>query len=139
MGEKLEEGFASLEEAADAIAAYVPHRPRPKDLSGLSKNLRRGEDGRYRWHWDPKFVGGERPPGASQDPDRLVRAARSLRIPTMLVRGRMSDICSEQAAREFLALVPHAQYVDVADASHMVAGDRNDIFTDAVVRFLSGI
>src|SRR3546814_4198659 len=42
-------GFASLEEAADAISAYNPHRPRPKDLSGLAKNLRQHEDGR--WHW----------------------------------------------------------------------------------------
>jgi non-heme chloroperoxidase len=37
---------------------------------------------------------------------------------------------------EFRALVPHAQYVDVADASHMVAGDRNDAFSEAVVHFL---
>lgn len=139
MGEKLEEGFATLEEAADAIAAYMPHRPRPKDLSGLQKNLRRGDDGRYRWHWDPAFVSGKRPPAASREPDRLLRAARSLRLPTMLVRGRMSDICSEESAREFLSLVPHARYVDVADASHMVAGDRNDVFTKAVVEFLGEI
>jgi len=136
MGENLAEGFASLEEAADAIAAYMPHRPRPKDLSGLQKNLRVGTDSRYRWHWDPLFVTGERPPGASRDPERLVHAARKLRLPTMLVRGRMSDICSEESAREFLALAPHARYVDVADASHMVAGDRNDVFTRAVVDFL---
>ena len=44
-------GFASLEEAADAISTYNPHRPRPKDLTGLKKNLRRGDDGRWRWHW----------------------------------------------------------------------------------------
>jgi pimeloyl-ACP methyl ester carboxylesterase len=136
MGSNLEEGFASLEEAADAIAGYMPHRPRPKDLSGLRKNLRLGADGRYRWHWDPRFVTGKRLPAASQDPDRLERAARSLRIPTMLVRGRMSDICSEESARHFLELAPHARYVDVADATHMVAGDRNDAFTGAVVQFL---
>ncbi|HEU0170902.1 MAG TPA: alpha/beta fold hydrolase, partial [Acidimicrobiales bacterium] len=29
------DGFASLEEVADAVAAYNPHRPRPTDLSGL--------------------------------------------------------------------------------------------------------
>ena len=38
------------------MAAYNPHRPRPKDISGLEKNLRLGEDGRYRWHWDPAFL-----------------------------------------------------------------------------------
>jgi pimeloyl-ACP methyl ester carboxylesterase len=136
MGNKLEEGFATLEEAAESIAAYMPHRPRPKDVTGLQKNLRLGEDGRYRWHWDPQFMIGKRPPAASREPERLVRAAQSLRVPTMLVRGRMSDICSEEAAQEFLALAPHARYVDVAGASHMVAGDRNDVFTRAVVEFL---
>src|ERR1700728_3626810 len=49
------EGFASVEEAADAIAAYLPHRPRPKDLSGLHRNLRLRPDGRWDWHWDPRF------------------------------------------------------------------------------------
>ena len=34
------DGFPDLESAADAIASYNPHRPRPKDLSGLTKNLR---------------------------------------------------------------------------------------------------
>ena len=43
-------GFDTLEDAADAIAAYNPHRPRPRDLSGLRKNLRERGDGRWYWH-----------------------------------------------------------------------------------------
>jgi non-heme chloroperoxidase len=130
------DGFASLEEAADAIASYQPHRPRRKDLSGLRKNLRLGQDGRWRWHWDPRFMTGDRRPGARRDPERLERASTQLRIPVLLVRGRMSDIVSESGAHAFLSIVPHAEFVDVSDAGHMVAGDRNDVFTDAVVRFL---
>jgi pimeloyl-ACP methyl ester carboxylesterase len=130
------EGFVSLEEAADAIAEYLPHRPRPTDLSGLTKNLRRGDDGRYRWHWDPALFQGHLTPASAQDPERRVLAARGLDVPTLLVRGRMSDLLSEEAAAEFLELVPHAEFVDVRDAGHMVAGDRNDVFTDAVAGFL---
>ena len=130
------EGFASLEEAADAIAEYLPHRPRPTDLSGLTKNLRRGPDGRYRWHWDPALFQGHLTPASAQDPERRVNAARALGVPTLLVRGRMSDLLSEEAASEFLQLAPHAEYVDVRGAGHMVAGDRNDIFTEAVAAFL---
>lgn len=134
-------GFGSVEEAADAVARYLPHRTRPKDLSGLRKNLRRTDDGRYRWHYDPKFV-------ESWDPDRhpdtdrllfhdsLIEAARALTIPTLLVRGRMSDVVSPETANEFLEVVPHAEYVDLEGAAHMVAGDRNDAFTDTVVSFL---
>jgi non-heme chloroperoxidase len=130
------QGFASLEEAADAIAEYLPHRPRPTDLSGLTKNLRQGTDGRYRWHWDPALFQGHLTPASAQDPERRVLAARGLDVPTLLVRGRMSDLLSEEAAAEFLELVPHAEFVDVRDAGHMVAGDRNDVFTDAVAGFL---
>ena len=43
---------------------------------------------------------------------------------------------TEEQVAEFLALVPHAGYVDVAGAGHMIAGDRNDIFTEAVTDFL---
>jgi non-heme chloroperoxidase len=75
------EGFATLDEAADAIAAYNPHRPRPTDLSGLRKNLRQTTDGRYRWHWDPALM-SDRRPGATQNPERQEAAARRLTVPT---------------------------------------------------------
>src|SRR5690606_30783851 len=45
------EGFGSVDEAADAVAAYLPHRPKPKSNEGLKKNLRLSPDGRWRWHW----------------------------------------------------------------------------------------
>lgn len=133
------EGFASVEEAADAIARFIPHRPRPSDLSGLRKNLRLGPDGRYRWHWDARMMFGPHRVGATSQPARLERCARALRVPTLLVRGRMSDVLSEEGARHFAELVPHARCVDVSGAGHMVAGDRNDPFTTAVVEFLSGV
>jgi pimeloyl-ACP methyl ester carboxylesterase len=134
------DGFATLEEAADTIAEYLPHRRRPKDLRGLEKNLRRGADGRYRWHWDPKLMEAWNP--AYLDPEEVRRsieerraAAGRLRVPVLLVRGRMSEVVSEEVTREFLALAPHAEYVDLA-TGHMVAGDSNDAFTEAVLGFL---
>lgn len=137
MRENAEEGFATLEEAAEAVSRYQPHRPKPRNLNGLEKNLRRGEDARWRWHWDPRFLDSrdskERDPGRYDD---IELAARSLSIPTMLVRGRQSDLVTEAEAAAFLEMAPHAQYVDVADAAHMVAGDSNDVFTRAVVDFI---
>ena len=130
------EGFASLEEAADAVAAYLPHRRRPTNLDGLARNLRLGEDGRFRWHWDPAFMTADRRPRTSDQADLFVEHARRLALPVMLIRGGMSDIVSEETAQEFLQLVPHAKYVDVAGAHHTVAGDRNDAFSVPVVAFL---
>lgn len=133
-----ESGFGSLEEVAAAIQAYNPHRPPPDDLSGLQKNVRRREDGRYYWHWDPRFLSDRSPgePSTLIRVDRLEDAARALTVPTLLVRGRQSDLLSEAGAAAFLELVPHAQYADVGGAGHMVAGDRNDAFNEAVTSFL---
>lgn len=140
MAQDAEHGFGSLDEAADAIAAYQPHRPRPADLSGLSKNLRLGPDGRWRWHWDPAFLnirtGGTSEHARDRHHDELEDIARRLDLPTLLVRGKLSDLVTDAEVVDFLTMVPHAEYVDVADAAHMIAGDKNDVFTDAVATFL---
>jgi pimeloyl-ACP methyl ester carboxylesterase len=132
------DGFADLEEVADAVAAYNPHRPRPKDLSGLRKNVRQREDGRWYWHWDPQFLMGGRidETRSVRNESRLEDAARAVGVPTLLVRGRQSDVLSEEGAQATLRIMPQARYVDVGGAGHMVAGDRNDAFNDAVLEFL---
>lgn len=128
------EGFASLDEAAEAVAGYLPHRPRPKDSSGLMKNLRLRDDGRLYWHWDPRMLVGV--DDGLPNMDRLRAAARRLAVPALLVRGKMSDVVSLDGAQDFLELAPHAEFVDIAGADHMVAGDRNDAFNAAVFDFL---
>jgi non-heme chloroperoxidase len=88
------QGFATLDEAADAVASYLPERPRPNEPEGLR---------------------------------------------TLVVRGGLSDVVSEKGVREFQEHVPHSEYVNVSDAAHMVAGDRNDAFTAAVAEFLAWV
>jgi len=133
-----EEGFASVAEAADAVAQYLPHRPRPRSQEGLKKNLRLSPDGRWRWHWDPKFLDARKPFTAYRATveKALVDAARRLDIPTLLVRGSSSELVEKEHVQEFLDLVPHAEYADVSGARHMVAGDRNDTFGAAILGFL---
>ncbi|NKC10940.1 MAG: alpha/beta fold hydrolase [Gammaproteobacteria bacterium] len=126
------EGFESLQEVADAIANYQPHRKRPRTLDGLAKNVRLGADGRYHWHWDP----ARRYRRMSDYRERLSKAADNLKLPTLLVRGGLSDVLTEEGAQSFLEQCPHAEYVNVENAAHMVAGDRNDIFAGAVIDFL---
>ena len=97
--------------------------------SGTIRPLSRKEDGRYYWHWDPAFI------------DRIIRpqiadstaidgrhaalntAAGRLRLPVHLIRGGSSDIVSPEAVAHFKRLV-HAEYTDIADATHMVVGDQ---------------
>jgi pimeloyl-ACP methyl ester carboxylesterase len=141
MADRMTSGFESLDEVADMIQQYNPHRPRPTDLDGLKTNLRR-RDGRWYWHWDPKFIDGTAalPPIEVTEVDRMHAAVASILrkgIPMLLVRGQMSDLVTQERADEFLARFPAVGFVDVGGAGHMVAGDRNDLFADAVVEFLS--
>jgi pimeloyl-ACP methyl ester carboxylesterase len=139
MGERMEDGFSSLDEAADAIARYLPHRKRPASYEGLAKNLRLGPDGRYRWHWDPAFMtsGNNINAGARELLEELLAGLPDLHLPVLLVRGMQSELVHEDFAREFVSLAPSASYVDVSGAGHMVAGDRNDVFCGAVLEFLT--
>jgi pimeloyl-ACP methyl ester carboxylesterase len=137
---RMASGFESLDEVADMIQEYNPHRSRPTDLDGLRTNLRQ-RDGRWYWHWDPKFIDGTsaRPPIEVAETERLHEAVATILrsgVPMLLVRGQMSDLVTKERADGFLARFPEVDFVDVGGAGHMVAGDRNDLFADAVVEFL---
>ena len=132
-------GFASVEEAADAVSGYLQHRERPKDISGLKKNLRLKEDGRYYWHWDPLFLTDRTGMGEVREErfKQLENSAKRITVPTLLVQGALSDILTNKEKEEFLNAVPHARFAEIQQATHMVVGDKNDIFAEAIVDFLS--
>ncbi|MDT5326767.1 MAG: hypothetical protein QOF25_3919 [Mycobacterium sp.] len=129
------DGFDSLEDAAEVVAAYLPHRTKPRSPEGLKKNLRL-RDGRWYWHWDPAFL--TKP---ADDPfirmDMLEQAAISLEIPILLIRGKLSDVVTPEGVEDFLATVPRAEFVELSEAGHTAAGDDNDAFSEVVVRFVN--
>jgi pimeloyl-ACP methyl ester carboxylesterase len=142
MKEHVDSGFGSPEEAADVIARYLPHRPNRSAGSGLKSYLRQEANGRYYWHWDPVFIRNivmsrrESTHGQEQQFDALGEAAANLALPLHLIRGASSDLVSLEAVAHLRQLAPHAEYTDIADATHMVVGDANDAFSIAIVDFL---
>lgn len=129
------QGFASVEEASAAVATYLPHRTQRNDPGRLQKHLVPMENGRLRWHWDPRLLdtvadGGERYIAG------LTQAASALRLPVLLISGGRSDVVSDHTIDEFRKLVPHAEHERIDDATHMVVGDANDRFVDTISRYL---
>ncbi len=129
-------GFASVEEAADEVARYLPHRNRQGRSDRLSQLLVSADDGRLHWHWDPRLL-DEVASGSEQYMERLAAAAGKLKLPLLLISGAESDVVSSDTINEFLQMVPHAQHRSIEKATHMVVGDRNDVFTDAILAFLA--
>lgn len=129
------DGFETLAEVAEAVAAYNPGRRRSSP-EGLHRNVRRGADGRWRWHWDPAILKSNDGPNPLVRPDDAVAAAKSVTVPTLLVAGGASDVVREGEVGEFLTVMPTARAVTLDGAGHMVVGDRNDAFVDAIRTFL---
>jgi pimeloyl-ACP methyl ester carboxylesterase len=132
------DGFASYEEAASAIEAYLPHRRERKSEAQLKPLLRQDDQGRLRWHWDPALLDGLVQESERYQP-RLFAAAARVQVPVLLLSGSRSDVVSSQTVDEFLRLVPHARHVSLADATHMVAGDANDAFTREIAKFIQSL
>lgn len=128
------EGFDNHEHAAREIAVYLPHRRARKSPSDLAHLLVRSEDGRLRWHWDPRLL--EDLADSAKHQDELVEAARGIDIPVLLISGGRSDLVSRETTEHFLELVPHARHIHLPEATHMVAGDDNNAFTRAVIDFI---
>lgn len=132
------EGFESIEQAAETIAHYLPHRREKKSPERLRQLLVPAANGRLRWHWDARLLDRIAAKGQSQQ-EMLIESARRIRVPTLLISGTQSDIVSDSTIAEFLACVPHARHVRVDKATHMVVGDRNDAFTQSVLEFVDGL
>ena len=141
MGKHLDEGFASYEEASDAIAAYLPERRgRKSNAASLARYLRPRPDGRLAWHWDPAFITGRRSSRLKEETvEMLEQALAAVPGPVLLVRGSNSDLVNDESVAHFLEIAPKARFRDVTGAGHMIVGDRNDVFAEVLDEFLDGL
>ncbi|GKY89613.1 alpha/beta fold hydrolase [Sinisalibacter aestuarii] len=139
MGQHLEDGFETYEEAAEAIAAYLPERKgRKSNIASLARYLRTRPDGRYTWHWDPAFIEGRRSSRLNEQTlEDLNTALAAIDVPILLVRGSQSELVNDESVAHFLEIAPHAEFQDVTGAGHMIVGDRNDVFSETLDTFLS--
>ena len=135
------EGYESIAAVQAAIANYLPHRKNKGSATGLKKSLRRLPNGNYAWHWDPKMLEVWQSLSSHRNPSEFdglfTEVLKNLTIPGLLVRGGISDVVSKETVKELLIMAPHLKYVDIKDAGHMIAGDSNDIFTNALLSFLN--
>lgn len=129
-------GFAGLDECAAAIAAYNPARPARPGTANLLRNLRQREDGRFYWHWDPAILTRAEPGVLADQHARLIEMSVRVRVPTLLVRGRLSDVVSLESVQELQRFVPQTEFVEIAETGHMIVGDRNEAFSACVLDFL---
>ncbi|CDO36441.1 alpha/beta fold hydrolase [Novosphingobium sp. KN65.2] len=127
-------GFRNADAAADALSRHLG-RERIADTSGLLAAMRRGEDGRLYWRWDPATVRPEflHPPSEGE---ALLAAARRLRDPVVLVRAELSSIVTDESVALFRKLTPQLEVVVAHGVGHMFTGDQNDAFAETLLERL---
>jgi pimeloyl-ACP methyl ester carboxylesterase len=133
------EGFASLDDAAAELARIRRHEAKPGGGERLRRHMREDSAGRWHWHWDPAWMNREQGIGLAAATDFLETQAAKLTMPVLLTRGELSEVVHDEGLAAFRAIVPQLQVETIAGAGHMIVGDRNDSFADAVIAFLDRV
>ena len=138
------ESFGSLEEAADAIAEYLPFRHKPPDPQRLTRNMRQRADGRWEWkHGIHRRVQGQKGVARLRNWREIIAgvedAARDIRCPALVLRGSQSDVLSDEGAEAVTALIPDARLEVIEKAGHLAAGDNPRSTVALISTFLDGL
>src|SRR5690606_14168548 len=102
----------------------------------LRPNMRQDDAGRWHWHWDPAWMDRDQGIGLAAATDFLEAAAARISVPVLVTRGELSQLVGDDGLAAFRAIVPQVEVETIAGAGHMIVGDRNDAFADAVIAFL---
>jgi pimeloyl-ACP methyl ester carboxylesterase len=122
-------GFDTLDETAAAIAAYAPHRVHKFNPACLMKVLHEKE-GRWYWHRDPHIIRQEHTKVVATKFIGLLEFAMSnIHVPTLVVRGLLSDVVTQEGIDDIVKRLPDVTVVNVKGAGYMIGGDKNDVFS----------
>ena len=125
----------SLEAWVELTHQYYPQRSKERIRERLAVSLRETSDGQQAKQYDERFRNVEFA-GMGSGSDTLWDVARSLRCPTLVVRGGASPVLTSEGAQAFAEAVDVVEVVTIEGAGHSVAGDKPEEFVAAVRTFL---
>src|SRR5262249_59772844 len=104
--------------------------------SRIEHNLLENPDGTLTWKYDPALRNGSaRYENYSRDDQWAFWYA--LAVPTLLVRGALSDILTVETAVRMAESNPNARLVTLTGSGHSIATDVPDLVSPALADFLS--
>jgi len=102
----------------------------------LFYNLRQLPTGKWALKHDQRRASEEVGRIAAAQRERLAKEVSQISCPTLIVRGALSDVLSDEAAEKFARSLPHARWLRVENAGHNVQGDNPRGLLDAMNPFL---
>lgn len=131
---ELPDELDSYEEFAERIQEYTG-RPLEQVMGALTYSVRRRPDGKWTWKYDRILRSPDYRP-ESLEPSALWRSLKSIRCPTLIVRGSKSDILSTDTLKKMLEVIPGSTSAVVPWAGHLVPGDNPAGFLSELRMFL---
>jgi pimeloyl-ACP methyl ester carboxylesterase len=130
------EEFDSFED----VVAYMGGQNRFASDAVLRRRLqyatRELPNGKIGWCYDLVTIREQRRRGTAP-PEDLWPLLPNIACPTLVVRGKQSDLLSAEVAQRMIQNLPDAKLVEVDRAGHMVFEDNSSDFIDAVKVWLS--
>jgi pimeloyl-ACP methyl ester carboxylesterase len=127
--------FASIDEAYARARADNPIPPDDQLRHRIEYSLMRREDGRFTYRYD-RALRDPANPRKGIPAEEGWRLVANINVPTLLVRGELSDILSKPVAARMAKAIPNCRLVEVPGSGHPVPLDKPDAFLDAVATFL---
>jgi esterase len=126
--------FDSPEAALAHLKRLMSRAPAPLVEESVRHGLRRTDDGRYTWKYDPGFLSGRRSRATAVD---LWSVVKSISTPTLLQYGSHSNVVSRELAARMAETMPRCTVERIEGAGHGLFTDQPEPFAESVERFLA--
>ena len=93
-------------------------------------------NGKIGWRYD-LAIREQRRNGTAPPAEDLWPMLPNISCPTLIVRGKQTDLLPAEVAQQMVATLPDASLVEIDQAGHMVFEDNPEDFIAAVRRFIS--
>ncbi|MDA0351913.1 MAG: alpha/beta fold hydrolase [Chloroflexi bacterium] len=127
--------FDSPDEAWAQQRASNPRPPEANHRYRVEHNLMQTDDGKWTWRYD-KALRDPSNPRPRPTTEEGWAAVRNINVPTLVLRGELSDILAADIAQHMADEIPDARLIEVKDSGHSIPLDRPDEFAEAVRTFL---
>jgi esterase len=128
---------ASYRDAGEAVHEWVAGDPLAREAlvrHYVEHNLVPRADGRLTWRFDAAGLVGFATGGVTED--ELWHAVDRIVAPTLLIRGRHSELLSRATAARMTQRLADPAYTEIPDAGHDLASQQPEAVTTAVLSFL---
>lgn len=130
--------FASIDDAVAQVQAYRPARNPDSLRRSLQIAMREGEDGRWRWKYDPGRYAQLRTESFVRERRALWDELPKVACPALVIRGEKSRVFWQEDAERVAATLPYGRWILAPGAGHNVHSENPRVIIDSVVELLEG-